>query len=79
MTKPLKILVVDDTQLILKLIERSLRNLGYTVETANNGFEGLQAFQNAGRGHFDCVVTDIQMVRWSCSDTSSLNFFANSR
>jgi YesN/AraC family two-component response regulator len=32
------------------------------VETACNGFEGLQIFKNAPSGTFDCVITDIQMV-----------------
>ncbi len=40
--QPLKILVIDDEQLIRWSFEKKLRTLGYTVFTAESGEEGLQ-------------------------------------
>lgn len=41
-----KILVVDDTQLFLKLMERLLSREGHKVRTASDGFEALQVLSS---------------------------------
>lgn len=48
----LKVLVIDDEPSILKLFKKFLKNAGFRVETAINGYEGLEKFHarhfNAG-------------------------------
>lgn len=59
------ILVVDDEAHILHVVSLKLRNAGYTVITAENGEEGLDAaFQHAP----DLIITDYQMPRMSGID-----------
>ncbi|MDJ0803458.1 MAG: response regulator [Desulfobacterales bacterium] len=50
------VLVVDDERSILELFDYALRINGYEVETASDGYEGLQKFSE---GRFDLVITDI--------------------
>jgi len=53
-----RILLIDDDPDVLLAIEILLSHLGYTVETARNGSEGLKMFRaNAP----DLVLTDIIM------------------
>ncbi len=54
----LKVLVIDDEQLILDMVKQVLTKFGFKVETASNGKEGIQKFD---RNHFDLVITDICM------------------
>ena len=54
----LKVLVIDDDQLILGMVKQVLTKFGFKVETASNGKEGIQKFD---RNHFDLVITDINM------------------
>ena len=53
-----KILVVDDSMVIRKMINRSLEGSNHEVVEAENGQEGLDHFMN---DHFDLVITDINM------------------
>lgn len=54
-----RVLVVDD-QFIVRELERSILGAaGYRVRTACHGLEALEAI--ATEGHFDLVVTDLQM------------------
>ncbi len=53
-----RILVIDDEMDIADLIRKALTRLGYTVEIASNGRQGLQLFKDAT---FDLVVTDMCM------------------
>jgi two-component system chemotaxis response regulator CheY len=59
--KTLKVLIVDDSSVMRKIIERALRhaglNLGEVLE-ASNGAEGLVA---AGKGSLDMIFSDINM------------------
>jgi two-component system response regulator VanR len=52
------ILVIDDEKGILRIIHQLLTDLGYDVETAANGQEGIQKFDS---DRFDIVITDIRM------------------
>ena len=52
------ILVIDDEKSILDAIKIVLSRIGFKVEIALNGLEGIQKFN---RGRFDLVITDIQM------------------
>lgn len=53
-----KVLIVDDEQIIVKMLSMSLRSDGYETVTANSGEQGLEVFQSESP---DIVVTDIKM------------------
>ncbi|HCY83731.1 MAG TPA: histidine kinase [Desulfobacteraceae bacterium] len=53
-----KILIVDDEQIIVRLLSMSLRSDGYDVVSANNGEEALAVLEKEAP---DIVVTDIKM------------------
>ena len=52
------ILVIDDEKGILQIIRQTLTRFGHNVETAEDGQEGIQKFDD---GNFDVVITDILM------------------
>ena len=54
----MKILVVDDEQLLVKGIRFNLENEGYTVTTAENG---QQAVDLARQQNFDLIILDVMM------------------
>ena len=54
----LRILLVEDTLDIQRLVTRILEGVGAEVETAKNGEEGVA---KAMRGRFDVVLMDVQM------------------
>lgn len=53
-----KILLVEDDRNIQRLLSISLTKAGFTLLTANNGFEGLAALD---RERPDLIITDIMM------------------
>ncbi len=53
-----KILIVDDEEIIVRLLSMSLRSDGYETVTANSGEQGLEVFKSESP---DIVVTDIKM------------------
>jgi len=55
-----RVLVVDDSLTVRELERKLLGNRGYEVEAAVDGMDGWNA---ARTGHFDLVVTDIDMPR----------------
>ena len=54
------ILVVDDDELVRKLLSRFLLGIGYRVDVAEDG-EG--ALEQLGKMPYDLVLTDLQMPR----------------
>lgn len=52
------ILVIDDERGILQIIHQTLTRFGHNVETAADGKEGIQKFDD---GNFDVVITDLLM------------------
>lgn len=54
------ILVIDDEDLLRSMLESMLQRLGYAVELAANGQEGLQRYEEAG-GNIDLVLLDMSM------------------
>jgi two-component system response regulator VicR len=52
------ILVIDDEKPILDMVRLALTRVGFEVEIASDGLEGIQKFED---GHFDLVITDILM------------------
>jgi two-component system, chemotaxis family, sensor histidine kinase and response regulator WspE len=55
-----RILVVDDSLTVREVERKLLGNLGYDIEVAVDGMDGWNAVRT---GHFDLVVTDIDMPR----------------
>ena len=53
-----RILVVEDEPGVRDFVQRGLEHFGYDVETAVNGFDGLEKFRNFT---YDMVITDIVM------------------
>jgi PAS domain S-box-containing protein len=56
-----RILVMDDEDYVRKLVETSLRRLGYEVDSAPNGEKALESYraaQDAGR-RYDLVILDL--------------------
>lgn len=58
--RKLQILVIDDDALVRDVIVESLHQAEHQVETATDGWEGLQKFRS---GHFDLVITDRSMPK----------------
>jgi CheY-like chemotaxis protein len=58
LANPLRILVVEDDRVNLKLILTMIRKFGYQPVAARNGIESTEAFR---RQPFDCVLMDLQM------------------
>lgn len=54
----MKILVVDDEQVLVKGLKFNLENEGYTVETA---YDGATAVELAKGGDFDLILLDLMM------------------
>ncbi|MGL5313077.1 MAG: response regulator transcription factor [Peptostreptococcaceae bacterium] len=52
------ILVIEDDSNIQELIVEFLSSEGYTVESANDGLEGIQKFK---QGNYDLIILDIMM------------------
>ena len=60
-----RILVVDDSITVREVQRQLLSNKGYEVETAVDGFDGLEA---ARAGIFDLIISDIDMPRMNGID-----------
>ena len=52
------VLVIDDEKMILDMLQQALTLFGYNVETAPDGREGLQMYED---GDFNLIITDICM------------------
>ena len=62
--RPLRILVVDDSNSVLKITSRSLRARGHYVDVEENGslaLERLKRNYNLSEESYDLVLTDLQM------------------
>lgn len=55
-----KILLVEDEETVRKVIERLLRKLGYTVQSASDAEEAIEIFGERNQ-EFDLVLTDVVM------------------
>ncbi|MBD3290310.1 response regulator [candidate division KSB1 bacterium] len=52
------ILLIDDDESLNRVISYQLQDMGYHVETATDGKQGLEKFK---KGTFDIVLTDLQL------------------
>ena len=55
-----RILVVDDSMTTRSMIKNILLNLGYNVDTATDGSEGLAKLK---MNHYDLIISDINMPK----------------
>ncbi len=55
---PAKILIIDDDKNLLRVTEYNLSDVGFMVETATTGFDGLQKFRMTSP---DLVITDVKL------------------
>jgi nitrogen-specific signal transduction histidine kinase/CheY-like chemotaxis protein len=55
---PARVLLIEDEAHVRQLLVDVLAEAGHTVETAEDGFQGLARFQ---RGSYDVVITDLSM------------------
>jgi two-component system sensor histidine kinase and response regulator WspE len=55
-----RVLVVDDSLTVRELERKMIEGLGYIVDVAVDGMEGWNAIR---AGHYDLVVTDVDMPR----------------
>lgn len=53
-----KILIVDDSPVVLAMLEDALTGMGYAVTAAGNGQDGLKQVEAA---KFDLIITDLSM------------------
>ncbi|MFN7312825.1 MAG: response regulator transcription factor [Bacteroidota bacterium] len=58
MSNTVNILLIDDDELILKVVNRILQKEGFVVKTATNGKEALEIID---REKFDLLITDLMM------------------
>jgi two-component system sensor histidine kinase and response regulator WspE len=64
-----RVLIVDDSLTVRELERKLLGNHGYEVEVAVDGMDGWNALR---AGHFDLVVTDVDMPRMDGIELVSL-------
>ncbi|HWO14521.1 MAG TPA: protein kinase [Polyangiaceae bacterium] len=60
-----RILVVDDEPSVLRVVQQTLKGIGYDVETADGGAAAMALLQDQ---HFDLVITDLFMPDVSGQD-----------
>jgi len=73
----MKILAIDDQQLILLSVEKRLTQLGYEVQTANSGASGIQLYDTYQP---DLVLVDMNMPDMSGMEVvKHIRFFKDSK
>jgi len=53
-----QILIVDDSPVVLAMLEDALVGMGYAVTAASNGRDGLKQLETS---KFDLIITDLSM------------------
>ena len=64
--KGMKVLVVDDSELNLKLAERELKQLDFDVTTVNNGQDAIEKVKDT---NFNVILLDINMTNMNGEET----------
>ncbi len=64
----IKVLAIDDQKMILDLISAMCQSLGYEVQTASSGAEGIELVK---KYKFDIVLTDLAMTGISGLETAT--------
>ncbi len=58
MTKKIRILVIDDEEIVRISCQKALIPAGYEVDTAASGKEGLELFE---KDRYDLIIIDLKM------------------
>lgn len=58
--KKLKVLIVDDSSVMRKIVERALRQAGLDLDAVEAG-NGAEALTEVQKGGFDLILSDINM------------------
>jgi CheY-like chemotaxis protein len=58
--QPIKVLVVDDNEEVLKTITTYLEQKNYSVTSVSNGLDALKLCESE-KGNFDLLITDLVM------------------
>lgn len=72
----LKILLVEDEQMLREMAELMLQSLGHDVTVAQNGEDGFKEYQSTNQ-RFDIVITDIQMPKMGGAQLCALIYKQN--
>jgi CheY-like chemotaxis protein len=62
------ILVIDDDQMNLKIMQKLLNKLNYSVDLASNGQKGIELFKHRSSEYL-CVIIDYTLPDLSCEET----------
>ncbi|WP_320991632.1 response regulator [Hungatella sp.] len=57
----LRLLLVEDNELNMEIAETLLRDAGFIVDRAENGYEALKLFNDSEPGTYDAILMDLQM------------------
>jgi len=57
----LRVLIVDDSSVMRKIVERSLRQAGLDIGEVLEASNGAEALAEVGKGKFDLILSDINM------------------
>jgi DNA-binding response OmpR family regulator len=60
MTNKFKLLIIDDSEVIVEMLYQFFKSKNYELVSASNGLDGIKLF-NADPDGFDLVITDIVM------------------
>ncbi len=56
-----RLLLVEDNELNMEIAQELLDELGFSIETAQNGQVAVEMVQNSEAGYYDAILMDIQM------------------
>ena len=59
--KKLHVLIVDDSSVMRKIVERSLRQAGLELEEVTEASNGAEALMEVQKATFDLILSDINM------------------
>jgi two-component system cell cycle sensor histidine kinase/response regulator CckA len=59
--RPRRVLLVEDEDMVRKVVSRMLTSRGYEVHAAASGAEAMALFDGSGPDEFDLLVTDLMM------------------
>jgi len=61
MSKKLKVLIVDDSSVMRKIVERALRQAGLELTEVLEASNGAEALVEVKKGSLDMILSDINM------------------
>jgi two-component system, chemotaxis family, chemotaxis protein CheY len=59
--KKLRVLIVDDSSVMRKIVERSLRQAGLEIAEVLESSNGVEGLAEARKGNLDLILSDINM------------------